>query len=164
MFSKHSIIWETFCKMKLTKLFLLLIDLATCSNFGLTAGLKTAGDDESYLMHTRRNLYHTYIHRLSQIRKVTMRHKLSNEATAQLRARLTKILTNKGFYSDMENVQPKTTKVNQIRDRFRKYHSSWIFEPSFYYPDILTQCQIKSLTVPRILTNKVPMTASPILI
>lgn len=110
--------------MKLTKVFLIFINLAASSNFGLDAGLKTAGDDESYLMHTRRSLYHMNIHRLSQIRKINLRQKLSNKTTAQLRARLTKILANNGLLFDIENLHPKTTKVNQRRQQFRKYHTS----------------------------------------
>ena len=110
--------------MKLTKVFLIVIHLAASSNFGLDAGLKTAGDDESYLMHTRRSLYHMNIHRLSQIRKITLRQKLSNKTTAQLRARLTKLLANNGLLFDIENLHPKTTRVNQRRQRFRKYHTS----------------------------------------
>ena len=108
--------------MKFTKVFLIFINFAASSNFGLDAGLKTAGDDESYLMHTRRSLYHMNIHRLSQIRKIALRQKLSNQATAQFRARLATILADNGF--NIENLHPKTTKVNQRRERFRKYHTS----------------------------------------
>ena len=110
--------------MKLTKVFLIFINLAASSNFGLDAGLKTAGDDESYLMHTRRSLYLMNIHRLSQIRKITLRQKISNQANAQLRARLTKILANNGLFLDIENLHLKTTKINQRRQRFQNYHTS----------------------------------------
>lgn len=64
------------------------------------------------------------IHRLSQIKKFTLRQKLSNQATAQLRARLTKLLADNSLYFDIVNLHAKTTKFNQRRERFRNYDTS----------------------------------------
>ena len=91
-------------------------------NFGLT-GKQFPGDDESYLMHSRRYQYHILMNQLAQSQKITVIQKQSNKAAARLRAQLNMILANGGLYFDMPNERPKSRKAKNRRNRFRNYHN-----------------------------------------
>ena len=111
-----------FLKMKLFIIAIACIGLIAASNFGLT-GKQFAGDDESYLMITRRHYYHVFMNQLARSQKMLVTQKQSNKAAARLRAKLSMILANGEFMFDMANERPKSRKANNRRNRFRNYHN-----------------------------------------
>ena len=108
--------------MKLFTVAIACIGLVAASNFGLT-GKQFPGDDESYLMITRRHHYHVFMNQLARSQKMFIAQKQSNKAAARLRAKLSMILANGEFLFDMANGRPKSRKANNRRNRFRNYHN-----------------------------------------
>ena len=108
--------------MKLFTVVFVCIKLIAASNFGMT-GKQLPGDDESYLMHTRRHQYHIFMNKLAQSQQLAVIQKLNNEATARLRAKLSMILANGGLFFDMPNERPNARKANNRLNRFHNYHN-----------------------------------------
>ena len=108
--------------MKLFTVAIACIELIAASNFGLT-GKQFAGDDESYLMITRRHYYHVLMNQLARSQKMFVTQNQSNKAAARLRAKISITLANGEFSFDMANERPKSRKANNRRNRFRNYHN-----------------------------------------